>query len=96
MSREGQLATGFRPGDVVRDAEDGSFIGVVVTVELYRENPDRYELHVDMPDQGIGIWDPSLAVHADDPESLAEARRHQLRGLPPEEDRDEAKGEDEA
>ncbi len=70
----------FRPGDVVR-SRDGSRLGVVLHVGQYSEEPPKYELHVDEPDQGVGIWPPWDAVLANDPESVAQAKAFGLRGL---------------
>lgn len=75
----------FEPGDIVR-RRDGATIGVVLGVVNYSsDDSPRYELHVDAavdgrPD-GVGCWDPWIAVISNDAEAVAEARRLGLRGL---------------
>jgi hypothetical protein len=61
-------------------------IGVVLGVVNYRlTRPPRYELHVDAAVDGgldgVGCWDPWIAVLSNDAESVAEARRLGLDGL---------------
>jgi hypothetical protein len=71
----------FKPGDVVR-SRDGRHFGVVLHVEYFDGPPAPVELHVDAPDQGVGIWLADDAVSSNDPTSVSEARRLGLRGLP--------------
>lgn len=75
----------FKPGDVVRSG-DGRWIGVVLPVEDYSEgdgDPPHWELHVDAAKdgepQGVGIWEPWLAVLAEDEEGRTEVTRLGLR-----------------
>ena len=71
----------FKRGDVVRST-DGRALGVVLFVEDMGEfKPGLVELHVDMPGQGVGIWNADTAVLSNDPASVEEARRLGLRGL---------------
>jgi hypothetical protein len=64
----------FRAGDVVR-GKDGTGFGVVRYVGRYSEDPPKYELMVDEPKSGVGIWEPSDAVLANDAGSIEEAKR---------------------
>lgn len=69
----------MRAGDVVRSADNGELLGVVLYVGRYWDDPPRYELHVDFPDEGVGLCPPEEVVVANDPESVAEAKRLGLR-----------------
>ena len=67
-------STRFRQGDVVRGT-DGTGFGVVRYVGQYGDHPPKYELHVEEPESGVGIWEPWDAVVANDPDSVEEAKR---------------------
>ena len=80
MTSEPPKARRFRRGDVVR-SDDGR-LGVVVMVNVQRGfPPERVELYLDMPDEGIGIRSPELLTLSNGAASVAEARRLGLRGL---------------
>jgi len=73
----------FRRGDLVRSTS-GHFIGVVVSIINYGDDVARWELFVDGED-GIGVCEPWRVVVSNDAESIAQAKRLELRGLADEE-----------